>query len=392
MIMPANPLVLIGPTILLIFAVAFTLTWRIDQHRNYLLYFGVSALFFCLGSLSQILAVPRNVGFNAVVSAFIYTSSVLLACQGLLIRSGAGVGWRTHLILLISIVTGIAYFFYVDRNVVIRIYILNYGFGLIFLATAWKIRHLRSGRLPERVLLWVLVAFGFHFFPRTILTVQPQMPAAREFASSTFWLALQFSLAALGVILALSLLAVAVSDVVEDLRRERVTDPLTGLFNRRGLEEAHARVRKDRSAPLSVVIGDIDHFKSVNDTLGHATGDRLLREFGRLLMKESGAHNLCVRLGGEEFLVLLPATDFLAASQYAERIREAVRSTHFVSLPRSWQLTASFGVAQAEPSEDLDDTVNRADLALYMAKQDGRNRVGMARPREFAQGSTSSAP
>lgn len=374
--LPSNPLVLIGPAILLVFAASFVAIWVRDRRLGYLLFFSAACLLFCLGTLSQILAVPDGHGPNAVTSAFLYTLSVLLLNDGLLRRSGQHLSWISYLAILILICGGIAYFFYVDRQLIVRIYILNFGYGLVCLMTAWRLRALRRGMFAEKVLFWILLAFSAHFFPRTVLTVGTVAPAAAAFGVSPFWLALQFSLAVLGVMLALALFAVTVSDMVADLRHERLVDPLTGVLNRRGFEESAHRLLDDaRGRPISLILVDIDHFKTINDTFGHPAGDAVLKAFGHLLQNAMRQVDVCGRLGGEEFAFLLPNCDAAGADVFAGRLRGSVRQSRFEGLPEIHQLTASFGVASARRNESLNGLIARADIALYRAKRQGRDRV-----------------
>ncbi|APF39501.1 GGDEF domain-containing protein (plasmid) [Chelatococcus daeguensis] len=367
---------LVGPTILLVFAASFVLAWTFDRRRRHLLVFGASCLLFCLGTLSQILQIPPGAGPNAVVSAFIYTASVLAFTEGLLARTGKRTSLAEKAAITLLIVGGIAYFYYVDRDLLVRIYILNFGYGLICLATAWRLRDMRKGRLTERVLFWTLLAFALHFFPRTILTVGVAAPDPAQFGLSPFWLALQFSLAVLGVALALALLAVTVGDVIDDLRRTGNLDPLTGILNRRGFEEGAAQRLADRhSHPLCLVIADIDRFKNINDTLGHPAGDEVLRTFAALVRRAMRRGDLGGRFGGEEFVLLLSGCDAEGAAAFAERLRASVSEARFGSLPDGWQVTASFGLAEARAGESLGQLVARADAALYAAKRAGRNRV-----------------
>lgn len=373
---PSNPLVLIGPVILLVFAASFVAIWLRDRHLRYLLFFSAACLFFCLGTLSQILGVPDGHGSNAVASSLFYTLSVLLLNDGLLRRSGQRLSLVSYLVILTLISGGIAYFFYVDRQLIVRIYILNFGYGLVCLATAWRLRRLRAGMFAEKVLFWILLAFSVHFFPRTVLTVGGVAPAAAEFGSSPFWLTLQFSLAVLGVMLALALFAVTVSDMVADLRHERSVDSLTGVLNRRGFDErAQEMLAGARNWPISLILVDIDHFKTINDTFGHPAGDAVLKAFGHLLQGTMRQVDVCGRLGGEEFAYLLPNCDASGADVFAERLRESVRRHRFEGLPQTQQLTASFGVASARHGESIGELTARADAALYRAKRQGRDRV-----------------
>lgn len=167
----------------------------------------------------------------------------------------------------------------------------------------------------------------------------------------------------------------AATEVAERVAR---IDELTGLSNRRAFFEAARSMlawsrRHDR--PLSVMMIDVDHFKMVNDRFGHAAGDAVLVALGETLRNTERASDICGRLGGEEFAVLLPETTAPAAIQAAERLREAIAA---IRVPAADQMpiTASVGVAERLASEDtLDSFINRADRALYEAKALGRNRT-----------------
>lgn len=367
---------LLGPTILLVFSASFLLAWTLDRRLKHLLLFGLSCLFFCFGSLSQMLQIPPGAGPNAIVSAFIYTVSVLCFTEGLLWRAGKRTSFAEKAAVTLLIVGGIAFFCYVERSLLVRIYILNFGYGLICLVTAWRLRVMCRGRLTERVLFWALVAFALHFFPRTVLTAGGVPSDADEFGLSAFWLTLQFSLAVLGVVLAIALLAVTVGDVIDEVRHAGNLDPLTGVLNRRGFEEGAAQRFSDpRSQPLCLLLADIDRFKSINDSFGHPVGDEVLRNFAALLRQATRWSDLCARLGGEEFALLLCGCDAAGGAAFSERLRASVSAARFDALPEGWQVTASFGIAEARAGDNLAEVVARADAALYAAKRAGRNKV-----------------
>lgn len=178
-------------------------------------------------------------------------------------------------------------------------------------------------------------------------------------------------------------LAVANLRLRETLRTQSLRDHLTGLANRRELEEVLPRelARAARSGePLSALALDIDHFKRFNDTYGHDGGDTLLREFGKLLTECVRGEDLVVRLGGEEFAILLPSPTTEQAMVHAERIRKRVAdmSVHHAGTSLG-KVTTSIGLATfpghtTEPERLL----TLADAALYRAKQSGRNRVEVA--------------
>lgn len=158
------------------------------------------------------------------------------------------------------------------------------------------------------------------------------------------------------------------------------TDDLTGCANRRhffqrGNLEFKEAIRYNW--PLSVVAIDIDHFKSVNDQYGHASGDRVLESFAALLRRGLRDPDLAARIGGEEFLILLPGTDKTGALLLAERLREETESSPVITEMGQIGVRASFGVADlaSTGATDFSGLISCADTALYQAKQDGRNRV-----------------
>jgi diguanylate cyclase (GGDEF)-like protein len=166
---------------------------------------------------------------------------------------------------------------------------------------------------------------------------------------------------------ALSLRRVILFRSLQDLAR---SDPLTGAW-RRWYGEARLAELTDGGAVVSVCIVDIDHFKLVNDTHGHAGGDRVLAAVAKALSGAVRSEDLVARLGGEEFLVLLPATPPLGAAQVAERLRQSVADLG--ALPQ--RVTVSVGVACCRRDESAGELVARADAAMYRAKSQGRDRV-----------------
>ena len=166
------------------------------------------------------------------------------------------------------------------------------------------------------------------------------------------------------------------------LHRVAVTDPLTGAYNREFLlqrlpQEIEAAVAGDRS--LSVALVDVDHFKAVNDQYGHGIGDVVLAEVARRLRGAIRGGDVLVRYGGEEFLVVLPKADAGRAWEVGERMRQRVCEKAFdVGDGLALLLRCSVGIAQWRDGENMPDLIERADTAMYGAKQRGRNRVEVA--------------
>jgi len=158
-----------------------------------------------------------------------------------------------------------------------------------------------------------------------------------------------------------------------------ITDQLTSLYNRRYMENhlgSLVRRAKSQEKPLSILMMDIDHFKAVNDTYGHAVGDEVLIEFSSRLQRNVRGLDLACRYGGEEFVVVMPETDGAFAYMVAERLRQDVSEVTFETESGPLDITLSIGIASLESSEESgEDILKRADVALYKAKGEGRNRV-----------------
>lgn len=172
----------------------------------------------------------------------------------------------------------------------------------------------------------------------------------------------------------------------ERLRTQALRDPLTGLYNRRYIEDALDRAADQVSrtkSPLSVVMIDLDHFKTVNDEHGHATGDMLLAEAAAAILGAIRPCDIACRYGGEELVVLLPDCSLTEATAKAEVLRSVIER---ISDRHGIALSASLGVATIPETSNARDVMSDADRALYRAKKDGRNRVVAASPsmRDFA--------
>ena len=173
----------------------------------------------------------------------------------------------------------------------------------------------------------------------------------------------------------------AVQVLQEELRELSTHDALTGLSNRRYLEEFFRRellLAERAGHPVSVIMGDLDHFKAVNDRDGHLAGDEVLRVFGNLMKHNARASDIICRYGGEEFLLVLPGMTEEGAVERAEQLRRAMAATPVSHGASQITVTASFGVATFPfHGRTTDELIAAADSALYSAKADGRNRVNL---------------
>ena len=166
----------------------------------------------------------------------------------------------------------------------------------------------------------------------------------------------------------------------EKLYRDATYDALTGLVNRRTLYRLLDRSIASAGAtgePLSLCLCDVDNFKTVNDTHGHAAGDETLAEFGRQLLRETREVDIAARLGGDEFCLVFPSTKKANAAVCAERIRRSFERTVFETAAGGYSVSATFGIADWCEGMTTKDLIEGADQALYSAKEAGRNRVGL---------------
>jgi diguanylate cyclase (GGDEF)-like protein len=242
-----------------------------------------------------------------------------------------------------------------------------------------------SGESTSPILVWFAlpaVTLGFRFEPRGMVlgtvfilamfvasAVVPDPAAALEHR--------QTLIADAALIVSTVILSGALVESDRAHRRRATIDPLTGLFNRNALEQRLGELDGQPCNPAeglshALLLCDLDHFKRVNDQLGHAAGDAVLQEVAETMRGALRAGDSIYRVGGEEILVILPGADREDAIEISERLRREVRERRPVGV----QVTVSIGVAVSEPDlVDTDDLVARADAALYAAKASGRNTV-----------------
>ena len=229
--------------------------------------------------------------------------------------------------------------------------------------------------------LWCYPAVLFCFFilpQRVAIAASAVMLVAAAPMVYTFvndGTAIRFAVSLTINIVVISIITGVVADLQRELFEQAATDPLTGAFNRRQMESllSEALERRARSAaPASILLLDIDHFKSINDRFGHNVGDEVLRNLVTLLKKHVRKLDRVFRTGGEEFLILLTDTKAADATVHAERIRLMISQT---ALSPECTVTVSIGVAECVANQQLESWIKNADDALYTAKHEGRNRV-----------------
>jgi diguanylate cyclase (GGDEF)-like protein len=249
-------------------------------------------------------------------------------------------------------------------------------FAIAVLSSAFAVLASRRRLMVDRFLGGLMLFTGLHFFAKAALAVLVGSGrAAEDYIHTNYALVSQSATAILMVAVGLTLLAALVLEIMADQQSESEKDALSGLANRRGFERrVRALLDEAPNGTHAVILCDLDHFKAVNDTHGHHVGDIVIQAFGQLLRRYAPTGAALGRIGGEEFAIFLPATSVDVALLFAQTLRGATATMD--DLPVS--VTASFGVASLTSAIHLTDAYRRADMALYEAKNAGRNRVKLA--------------
>ncbi|WP_421578559.1 diguanylate cyclase domain-containing protein [Shinella sp. M31] len=253
-------------------------------------------------------------------------------------------------------------------------------FALALGMSAWAIWRAPVKSFVDRALVVLLVATSLHFILKGFAAVVAGAgTTAKDYLGSPFALVSQSMGAVLIVAVGLMLLCVLVLEIVVDEKVNAEIDPLSGLLNRRGFDN-RVDALMAQSGQHSIVVCDLDRFKSVNDTYGHQGGDSVIRAFGEMLKVAAPKGALVARIGGEEFVLFLPRTGREAALLFAHALRATRAVSPVPGLPPAARVTASFGVAAIGQNEPLRFAMRRADDALYAAKNAGRDCVREAEP------------
>ena len=373
------------PMVTLLLALGFAACWywqpRMSQRprqHDWAWMAGCLAL-FSLGLSGQIAHIPRDYAHSAVVSALCYHLSVWCLAEAMCARFGVRVDWLGGLLAGGMALALLVYYAYVNYQLYVRIYVLNFGLGAQLGLCCWRLLHSWSsypGKL-ERAVLGIFGLFVLSFFVRTVLTT-PSTRSMDEWkiGGSAFWIVLQLSLLVFALLFVMLYVAMAVQSMVNRLQDERNQDPLTELLNRRAFWEALEHGPRQTQQPLGcLLVCDVDYFKQVNDRWGHGVGDAALQALARILKDSVRKGDLVARFGGEEFVLLLYGLTPAGAQAVGERIRQRLQKLRFADLPSSFRITVSMGLVPVQEPAALASSLQRADALLYQAKQQGRNRI-----------------
>ncbi len=318
--------------------------------------------------------------FSVVLANMMIAGS--LACYAIALRMFTGAPQQraiaAALILTAGVVAG--WFSLVVDNMLARVILLSFTHALLlaFGARAIYRQELKITRVSH-TLAGMFVISAIAMFSRAIYHLVSQDPIVNIFDMRWPTVVSYGMGGLLPIVGTIGFLLMCTERSQKDLQRMASEDPLTNAYNRRALAEYGAREMaraRRHGTPLSVILIDIDYFKKINDELGHAAGDLALIETVRRLQKNLRSEDYLGRMGGEEFLILLPDTDIGQAQTFAQRIREEFANQPMLLLEQNRCITLSGGITLLSASDHLfDDMLRRADKAMYTAKAMGRNRM-----------------
>ena len=351
---------------------------------------GLWTLSFLVASVACTSLVARNV-LPEVLSVALAQGCMALVAYICLLGGRAYMGrppWRHHgyaAAIILALLLLSAYFTAVQPRPGVRFVLAGLFVGPCFLLTAHTLARGGFSHAPVRYL--VAAAMGAHglfallrpFLFKLAMPFEGQTPGNHLLELVPQIVMLEGTLAL--VLIGFGALMLAHEYTTRELRHLAEVDALTGVFNRRAfltlLDKAISGAQRTQT-PLPVLVIDLDHFKKVNDTWGHRSGDDVLRHFVLLASRCLRKENVMGRLGGEEFAIFLPHADAAGATAVAERLRALVETQPVepaTGAGRDIRITVSIGVALCAGGHSSEAVLQRADEAMYLAKQRGRNRV-----------------
>ena len=363
-------------------SVIFFMAWKTQGNKPYALYWSLAFLaataqwsFNLLGGYF-----PSFEYYWLTVNAF-GVVVITLGLRGHCLRTDCQILPQNLWPFAVTLYAGIFWFTVVDQHVGLRTALLPLvGAITLFLSATMILRHREQTRPAEYAAAITMTLFGLSQLAAAYVGLL--QGAAGNDAYRDLYMNINFlSLPAGYTGVAMFVVFMLASDLSEKMKEIAVHDELTGLLNRRGFAEQAARAyatarRTDR--PVSVIMTDIDHFKSVNDEFGHAAGDDALCHFAKILKVTRRADDILARVGGEEFAIVLPGTVLEETIRIAEELCRLLKEAPMIVDGDTVAMTASFGVATLSLNDTcMTDAIVRADRALYRSKRAGRNRVDL---------------
>ncbi|MCO5156148.1 MAG: GGDEF domain-containing protein [Aquamicrobium sp.] len=369
---------LVNPIMVGVFTCMFACIW-LRIRKPYLGYVtaacGIATVMFLVQSFWPF----EDAQTNVVVINVSLLAVIVLLSGAALVRAGQALPIAAFLAISVCFLTAVAWFVYVQPSLPARLHIANMAMVAIMALTLRGQLRARTSH-ADTILIGVSSMCAFYFVWRSVsfFLFEAESLQFGTFTIDLFWTMNLLMTLVMAVVLAIGYIVVLAHDLYDQIRKEAHTDQLSGILNRRGFESAALSwLEENREAPATLVIADIDHFKTINDTWGHAAGDQAISRFGQLLAQHAGEGYVVGRIGGEEFAVLIPRGSAQEARVYVETIRRVLCRQPIPGMPEDFRFTVSFGLRSRSSVESLSDMLRGADRALYSAKADGRDTVSV---------------
>ena len=383
---------LLNPAIAVVFAVTFLALWRNSRSSLYLLLLAFA--FLATGAAfaaNDFLAQYEGPMLRIVVN-LCFLIAVTSACASAIIRVGSPVPVASFAVISAISAVVFCWFLFIDPSIEARIYAVNGGYAAIAVITVLALVRARPKSMVDWLFIVVIALLLILSLGRPLATLFDALDVnmGGVIQDSDYWVTVQALTPLLALAVALTFLAGLAIQLVRELRSEADRDYLTGLLNRRGFDKGVSTALKaeisDNGAP-AVMLADIDDFKRINDTFGHATGDKVIIAVANVFARHGHA-DLSSRTGGEEFALFYRQSrrgDLLAR---ADIVRTELSRMRVDDLPEDYPITVSIGIHSRYQAETLSEMMSRADSALYRAKTTGKDRVEIASPplRSVANG------
>ena len=376
-------IMLINVALAVMLLLGFAGFWLYDRNRKAPLFFFLATLCFLFSASMELVAKFVTADVESIYRFILYSinlaAGTLLTC-GVMLHYKQPLYWSR---MLLFVAAGLLLTFAVldmPRQSVLRLALNQIPIVSVIAIGAIRLIRIDKKLIIDRLLVIALVIFAINLAARpAILAIYGTMGhTVADFQNTQYAIVVQFSLTLVTMATATILMLVLVADLVQDLMREGLSDSLTGLTNRKCFDklanEALERAAQHQT-PITLMMCDIDHFKSINDTHGHNCGDQAISFVGKMLGNVTSSFDVAARVGGEEFCIVFWNTTIEQGYQLSEDIRAAINATSLPFPTGEQQISASFGVAEYRNGEALKDLYKRADLAMYAAKSSGRNLV-----------------
>ncbi|WP_104509819.1 GGDEF domain-containing protein [Acinetobacter indicus] len=312
--------------------------------------------------------------------SFIPTTLLFISCamftHAIHLRLNVTTRW-VFLLVLIAIAESIyVYFSVFDEQYAQRMLVLTITITLIFSHNLKALYQVKLKQKLDRLLRLSLLLLSAVIALRTLYLFVVLQPTNQILSNNLVAAGTQLIILCLSLLMAGLLFHSAYQDIFQQLQKERNLDPLTGLLNRRALEERLKRLKQhSRSKQNAIILCDLDFFKQINDQYGHKVGDVALQHVTEIISKAVRKYDEICRMGGEEFLILLQDTPPDIAIQVAERIRSSIETTPLIQSGQVISMTGSFGISFFQHFDEFSQAAQQADLLLYQAKNLGRNQL-----------------